>query len=121
MEEYQFRNNNLDTDKFMGQLFVSPLLTTRTFDTYKIKHKIENLENPNNMYNSYIQSQFNLNENNIIFGPQKEEEFILDPFLPLKIEDQNQTQISHNIKLSTYLDPYHENQLQLNQIKRTKL
>ena len=114
MEEFKSLNNNFDTDKFMGQFLVSPLLTNRTFDTYKIKHKIENIDNPNNIFNSYIRSQLNLNENNAIFGSQKGEEFLLDPFLSLRNEFQNQTEISNNRKSSICFDPSFENQIQLN-------
>ena len=116
MEEFKSRNNNFDTDKFMGQFLVSPLLTNMKFDTSKIKHKIENIDNPNNIYNSYIRCQLNLNLNeyNGIFGSQKGEEFLLDSFLSPKNEDQNQTEISNNTKSSTCFDPNYENQIKLN-------
>ena len=116
MEEYQSRNINFDTDKFMGQLLVSPLLTSATFDACKIKHRIENIDHPSNIFNSYLRSQLSQYENNAMFGAHKDEEFSLDSFLPIKTEEQNpsEIEISHNTKLAAVLDPYYDNQLQLN-------
>ena len=117
MEEFQSRNINFDTDKFMGHLLASPLLANATFDTCKIKHRIENIDHPGNIFNSYLRLHLNQYENNAMFGSQKDEEFLLDSFLPLKTEEQQQNApeiSSHNTKLSTSLDPYYDNQLQLN-------
>jgi hypothetical protein len=112
MEDFQQRTSNFELEKYATQMMISPLLHSTNMDPFKMKQRIENIENPLNPYSSYIKSHLNFSDTTPLFGAQKDEEFMLDHSYLTKVEEPH-ADVDHPRKISTNFDVFYDPQLQI--------